>query len=95
MRSFSTQLLALLGVPSLPPSVRSVQQGDTTLTDWQIDALLRRRMLENIEKSQETLLSIVQLVGQIENMPVGKGVKGDVLGALDALDKVGVLSHSS
>lgn len=89
MNSFSVQLLALLGVPSLPPTVRCAQH-DSTLTDWQIDALLRRRILENVDKSTETLSSIVQLVDQIQSMPVGAGVKGDVQDALSALEKVSV-----
>jgi hypothetical protein len=88
MNSFTSQLLALLGVPPLPPTVRSIQP-DSVLTDWQLDALLRRRIRENVQKSTETLRSIVQLVAQIENMPVGADVRGDVLDALSALDKVG------
>jgi GPI-anchor transamidase subunit S len=87
MNLFSSQLLALLGVPPLPPSVRPAQF-NSTLTNWQLDALLRRRILENVDKSAETLGSIVQLVDQIENMPVGAGVRGDVQNALGALDKV-------
>jgi GPI-anchor transamidase subunit S len=67
-------------LPSHPPL--------STLTDWQFDALIRRRALENTEGSQNTLKSIVKLVDQIENMPVGQDVKGDVLDALVALDKV-------
>jgi phosphatidylinositol glycan class S len=91
--SFSTQLLALLGVPKLPSSVRIVAADDSTpiLTDWQLDALLRRRTLENVRGSQDTLLSIIKLVEQIGNMPVGRGVKDDVNGALTALEKV--LAH--
>jgi phosphatidylinositol glycan class S len=88
MNSFSTQLLALLGVPPLPPAVRCTQS-NSSLTDWQLDALLRRRILENVDKSTKTLGSIVQLVDQIENMPVGPDVRGDVQDALIALDKVG------
>jgi phosphatidylinositol glycan class S len=60
------------------------------LTDWQLDALLRRRALENARGSQDTLRSIVKLVDQIKNMPVGQYVRGDVQDALTALDKVGV-----
>jgi GPI-anchor transamidase subunit S len=88
MSSFSSQLLALLGVPPLPPTVRCTQS-HSTLTDWQLDALLRRRILENVDKSTKTLGSIVQLVDQIENMPVGVDVKGDVQHAIISLDKVG------
>lgn len=83
---FANQLLALLGVPSLPSDVIKSTLG---LSDWQLDALVRRRALENAQGSQDTLLSIVNLVDQIENMPVGDDVRGDVEDALDALTKVG------
>jgi phosphatidylinositol glycan class S len=88
--SFSEQLLALLGVPKLPDGVRSAETSTSTpvLTDWQLDALLRWRTLKNVKGSQDTLLSIVKLVEQIGNMPVGKFVKDDVQEALAALDKV-------
>ncbi|KAJ7126058.1 phosphatidylinositol-glycan biosynthesis class S protein-domain-containing protein [Mycena epipterygia] len=83
--TFADQLLALLGVPSLPPDV---QTDASLLTDWQLDALLRRRALENAEGAQDTLKSIVKLVDQIENMPVGQDVKGDVQDSLTALDQM-------
>ncbi|KAJ7185504.1 phosphatidylinositol-glycan biosynthesis class S protein-domain-containing protein [Mycena filopes] len=83
--TFATQLLALLGVPNLPPDV---QTDAPVLTGWQLDALLRRRALENAEGAQDTLKSIVKLVDQIENMPVGQDVKGDVQDALTALDRM-------
>lgn len=57
-------------------------------TDWQLDALLRRRAIENVKSSEETLRSIVSLVNQIENMPVGTDVQNDVQEALVALDQV-------
>ncbi|KAG9313417.1 phosphatidylinositol-glycan biosynthesis class S protein [Chiua virens] len=84
--AFSNQLTALLGVPTLP---RGVQSGDTEpLSDWQLDALLRRRTSENILSSQQTLSSIVKLVDQIGAMPVDQKVKGDVQEALSALEEV-------
>jgi phosphatidylinositol glycan class S len=88
--SFSDQLLALLGVPKLPDSVRVETSGTLVplLTEWQLDAVLRRRTLKNVKGTQDTLLSIVKLVEQIGNMPVGKYVKDDVQDALVALDKV-------
>jgi GPI-anchor transamidase subunit S len=49
---------------------------------------MRRRTLENAHGSQETLQSIVKLVDQIENMPVGQDVLGDVHNALTALEEV-------
>lgn len=86
---FHRQLLALLGVPALPPNVRSSQL--EPFTDWQLDALIRQRARQNFENSDETLNSIVKLVHQIENMPVGQDVKGDVQDALNALDAVRTL----
>lgn len=85
---FANQVYSLLGVPLLPSQVINT---DSPITDWQLDALLRRRALENAQGSQETLLSIVKLVDQIENMPVGEDVRGDVEDALDALTKVSTL----
>jgi GPI-anchor transamidase subunit S len=86
---FSGQLLALLGVPPLPLVVkRAPQEGAHVLSNWQLDALLRQRALENTQGSQETLLSIIKLVDQIKNMPVGQDVKGDIQNALTALEEV-------
>ncbi|KAJ7485443.1 phosphatidylinositol-glycan biosynthesis class S protein-domain-containing protein [Mycena latifolia] len=90
--TFAGQLLALLGVPSLPPDV---QTDASVLTGWQLDALLRRRALENAENAQDTLESIVKLVDQIENMPVGQDVKGDVLHSLTALDQMYASAYTS
>jgi hypothetical protein len=94
---FSNQLLTLLGVHHLPPGVHAAisdPENLSVLTDWQLDSLLRRRALENTRGSQDTLRSIVKLVDQIENMPVGQYVKGDVQDALLALDKVCYISGS-
>ncbi|KAF8552084.1 hypothetical protein OG21DRAFT_1511940 [Imleria badia] len=83
--AFANQLIALLGVPSLPRNVSS--DVASPLSDWQLDALLRRRTSENILNSQQTLDSIVKLVDQIESMPVDQKVKGDVHDALSALEE--------
>ncbi|PIL23248.1 hypothetical protein GSI_14558 [Ganoderma sinense ZZ0214-1] len=97
--TFAYQLLTLLGVPGLPPSVRSVSTTEgrpqEPFTDWELDALLRRRAIENIRGSTETLESIVRLVDQIEGMPVGQDVRGDIHDALSALDNVHEASRSS
>lgn len=87
-QTFRRQLLALLGVPSLPQGVTSNEPAP--FTDWQLDALVRQRARQNFENGKETLNSIVGLVHQIENMPVGQDVKGDVQGALNALDAVNI-----
>jgi phosphatidylinositol glycan class S len=57
-------------------------------SDWQLDALLRRRALQNVQGTQDTLHSIVKLVDQIDNMPVGQVVRDDVLDALTSLHEV-------
>jgi len=96
---FRSQLLTLLGVPSLPTGVELAKQktGEGVqfppLSEWQIDALLRRRMRENVEGASQTLRSIVSLVEKLENMPVGMDVKGDVLRALGELESVRFLSQ--
>ena len=79
---FRQQLLALLGV-----SAQS-QQGTVTFSEQQLDELIRRRTFENVKDTKETLQSIVALVRQIENMPVGQDVKGDVQNSLNFLDQV-------
>lgn len=87
--TFSDHLLTLLGVPKLPPDLNIIKSGGyNALTEWQLDALLRHRSLENAKGAQDTLQSIVKLVDQIENMPVGQDVKGDVQEALSAIEKV-------
>lgn len=84
--AFSSQLTALLGVPSFPRGVQS--EVVSPLSDWQLDALLRRRTSENILSSQQTLYSIVKLVDQIEAMPVDQKVRRNVHDALSALEEV-------
>ncbi|OJA17660.1 hypothetical protein AZE42_03010 [Rhizopogon vesiculosus] len=82
-RNFATQLAALLGVPPVPPGLSVGER--PILSDWQLDALLRRRALQNVQGTQDTLYSIVKLVDQIDNMPVGQVVRDDVLDALASL----------
>jgi phosphatidylinositol glycan class S len=86
--SFAGQLLNLLGVPSLPPYVKCLSDTRRCITNWQLDALLRRRTLENASGSQDTLLRILKLVNQINNMPVGEDVRDDVSCALSALTQM-------
>ncbi|CAL1699248.1 unnamed protein product [Somion occarium] len=92
--TFRAQLLALLGVPELPPADIKSDHPES-FSDWQLDALIRQRTGENVKDSQETLESIVKLVNQIQNMPVGKDVKGDVQSALDALERAFEVGSSS
>lgn len=79
--------MTLLGVPEFPGQF--VHQGDNLLTKWQLDALYRKRAIENAHDSSQTLDSIVALVDAIEKLPVGPDVQSDVQAALNALNKVG------
>ena len=92
--AFSGQLFALLGVPPLPTGLQKTDPS-SVITGWQFDALARRRTLENAHHGQETLQSIVRLVHKIKNMPIGEGVKTDVLDALSALEMVCALIDMS
>jgi phosphatidylinositol glycan class S len=87
--TFKYQLSTLLGVPALPSDIISLDK--TPISPWQLDAILRRRALENIQDSAETLQSIIKLVDKIENMPVKEDVRGDILEALSAFEMVLVL----
>ncbi|KAK2464569.1 hypothetical protein APHAL10511_003427 [Amanita phalloides] len=87
-RSFAAQLLSLLGVPNLSPNTPRLPSDTGVLTDWQLDTLMRRRALENAERAKDTLRSIVNLVDEIQTMPVGKDVRDDVVNALDELDEM-------
>jgi len=84
--TFRTQLHTLLGVHPLPKGV--FFSTTTALSEWQLDAVLRQRALANSEATQQTLNSIVNLVDQIDNMPVGQDVRGSIQDSLDALEKV-------
>ena len=85
--SFQTQLRRLIGVSDLPPGVQSADP-DRPLTDFQLDTLYRQRAFENAGSSKETLQSIIKLVYQIPNMPVGQDVRDDVREALSSLEVV-------
>lgn len=92
--AFATQLQMLLGVSRLPAGVdvQAIEaSSEVPLTPWQLDALLRRRALENAQSARDTLLSTVKLVNQIESMPVDQFVRDDVQDALSALEKVSVI----
>ena len=89
--TFQDQLSTLLGVPLLPPGIAHAKDtNEVVISDWQLDALIRRRARESAEGSRQTLESIVKLVAQIDNMPVGRDVRGDVQNALSALEKVSI-----
>jgi GPI-anchor transamidase subunit S len=88
--TFRAQLSSLLGIHQLPSNIDDSRK-DQPISDWQLDSLMRRRLLETISATQETLSSIIKLVDQIENMPVGLDVKNDIQDSLDYMHYVGYI----
>jgi GPI-anchor transamidase subunit S len=84
---FRQQLLQLIGLPSLP-TLRGSSKPHFEITDWQFDALLRRRLGENVRDSRDTLNSIMRLVSSLSNLPIGKSVQENVQASISALQKV-------
>ena len=93
--TFSHQLLKLLGIFPLPEGLSRAEDDEGVVSDWQRDALVRRRILETAKGSKDTLQGFMNLAKKIENMPIGKNVQKDVEGALSALDRVGHYSAPS
>ncbi|KAG9004009.1 GPI transamidase component [Tulasnella sp. JGI-2019a] len=93
---FDTQLRALLGVQphGLEVKNRMTSYRNGPISQWQIDALLRHRVMENVHGSIDTVNSIVKLVDRIKGMPVGDSVKSDVELTLSALEQVQWISRT-
>ncbi|KAM0752222.1 hypothetical protein T439DRAFT_324288, partial [Meredithblackwellia eburnea MCA 4105] len=85
-RLFRHQLEALLGVPTPAALATSSKAKFRTPAQWQVDALIRRRLEEATKETVETLHSIVKLVDDLPNMRVGKEVQRGVKEALNELD---------
>lgn len=85
--TFSAQLRSLMGIPYLPLEVLNGFP-EQDISDWQFDNVLRRRIWESTRGTKDTLASIVKLVHQLENMPIGQDVQDDVRGALRSLHEV-------
>ena len=49
------------------------------------------RAKENSEEARKTLVGITRLVTKIKEMKVGEGVRGKVLGAVERLERVGLI----
>lgn len=81
-RAFSNQLRAQLAIPSLPgqPSVHKTQ--------WEVQALMRARTIQNARDTAHKLGAIARQVKDLQNMRIPKAVQEDVRGALDALAQV-------
>jgi GPI-anchor transamidase subunit S len=84
--TFTSQLLSLLGTPTLPRSIPSSEK--VILSPWQLDGLVRQRAAENIVAAGGTMGSLARLIRKIPNMAIPEAIKRDVLLTLHHLDKV-------
>jgi len=106
MKIFLSQLRDLLGLSDLSTSVPSgsfpitFQKNEaTSMTTWELDQLIRKRISENLVDSVKTLSSLGRLVADTPNMVVLDPIQEDVTQALwdvqEACEKVKVSSSSS
>jgi phosphatidylinositol glycan class S len=80
-RLFEQQIQKLFGVPK-------AGQTSGSLPPWQVDAMVRARLLEAAKETVETLDAIVKLAESLPNMRVGKEVQRDVHLSLQHLEAV-------
>lgn len=85
-RLFERQLRVLLGLAST--QTQSAHGSEEVRDVLAQEALGRRRLLESLRESTQTLASIVRLVAKIENLGVGSDVQHDVDDALHYLSLV-------
>jgi len=80
--TFADQLRVFLAIPSLPG------QASQHKLEWQAQALMRDRIVQNVRDAVHKLGAIARQVNEIQNMRIPKAVQTDVRGALDALRAV-------
>lgn len=83
--TFHSQLQLLLGLPRLSSS---------TPATWQIEALIRDRLIENAKEAVDTLGATVKLAKEIKNMRINTEVRNGVRTALASLDLVRSICYS-
>lgn len=83
---FGSLLLASHGVPTL----EEVYGSRNDKQSWEIQALMRERVLQNVRDAVQKLGAIARQANEIQNMRIPKAVQEDVAAALDALTLVSV-----
>lgn len=88
MGVFLAQLRLLLGLNMLVsnPEIEFDSFDNTSIADWELDYLYRRRTLENLAMATSTLRSLAQLLGEISNIVINNEVANHVLEAVDATE---------
>lgn len=77
--TFHSQFQLLLGLPRPSSALPAT---------WQIDALIRNRLIENAKEAIDTLSATVKLAKEIKNMRINAEVRNGVRAALASLDLV-------
>ncbi|KAG1701747.1 GPI transamidase component PIG-S [Nymphon striatum] len=72
MSVFVTQLRQLIGLPNVPPEGLPVDS--SALSSWELDYLLRKRTLQNLAISINSLNSLAQLLHEIRNIVINDDV---------------------
>jgi phosphatidylinositol glycan class S len=95
LEQFVADMYALLDLPPIPAKLwpdaaagRSVRGLADPFTPYQLDTVMRQRLVETEAEARQTLAGIVRLVDKIEEMQVGPGVRDKVLGAVRRLEGV-------
>jgi len=89
MSVFLSEVRLLLGL-QLHTEMQNVSfesSDDSLITDWEYDYLLRKLTLENVATVSNTLRSLAQLLGEIENIVINDDIGNSVFTSVDATMK--------
>ncbi|KAH0562901.1 hypothetical protein KQX54_000919 [Cotesia glomerata] len=89
MGVFLSQLRLLLGIPEpddkIPGIMVTPTPGESILREWEFDALLRVRAIEQLTSAKLTLQSLAQLLEEISNIVITETVGNRIKTALDLI----------
>lgn len=88
MSVFACQLRLLLGIHSTvqKPTVKVVEPGRKTLSDWEVDEWMRERYIENMFTSASTLHSLGQLLDKISNIVINDDIAAQVVLTVESIE---------
>eukprot|EP00958_Prasinococcus_capsulatus_P001563 scaffold140_cov565-Prasinococcus_capsulatus_cf.AAC.1 len=85
-------LRALLGLPAVPATSESVSLRTLPsrggFSQWEVDLLVRRRTIVDIEEAASTLSALVALANSLPGMMIEQEIVNEVNTALEAIDMV-------
>lgn len=80
---------SLLRISHGIPTIGTVTGSSPDKASWEIQALMRERIVQNVRDTVQKLGAIARQANEIQNMRIPKAVQEDVNAALDALALVG------